>query len=202
MEKDWNRAHYLSAKIADPLGRSFVLIDVASEMSASKIEKDAIIRFYIGGLNQLQADPESLNVAKAYLALVNPLLPLDSTLALTAARGAVRSFNNSKMPRPHSSDAALARGAAVWGQRAREGLGGTQEMFEPSDVLPRIFHALAAKEPVESQTLADQIFDRGLQTFAQLGIASMELAEQLKTRAQQKIREVSPAPSKPKEKQP
>ena len=202
MEKDWSRAHYLSAKIADPLGRSFVLIDVASEMSAAKIEKDAIIRFYIGGLNQLQADTESLNVAKSYLALVNPLLPLDSTLALNAARGAVRSFNNSKLPRPYSSDAALERGAAVWGQRAREGLGGTQEMFEPSDILPRIFHALAAKEPVESQTLADQIIDRGLQTFAQLGIVSMELAEQLKTRAQQKIIEVSPAPSKPKEKQP
>ncbi len=202
VEKDWNRAQYLSTKVTDPLGRSFALIDVASEMSVAKIEKDAIIRFYAGGLNQLQADPESLNVAKAYLALVNPLLPLDSRLALNAARGAVRCFNNSKPPRPHSSDAQLERGAAVWGQRAREELGATQEMFEPSDVLPKIFRALASREPIESQTLADQISDRGLQTFAQLGIISRELAEQSKTRTQQKARDDSPSLSKPKEKQP
>lgn len=202
VEKDWSRAQYLSAKIADPLGRSFVLIDVAGEMTAAKAEKDVIVNFYVGGLNQLQAAPESLNVAKAYLALVNPLLSIDSTLALTAARGAVRSFNSSKLPRPYSSDTALARGAAVWGQRAREELGGAQEMFEPSDILPRVFHALAVKKPLESQMLVDQFFDRGLQTFAQLGIISAEWAKQSNPQTQQKVRGGSPALSKPKEKRP
>lgn len=201
-EKDWFRAQNLSTKVTDPLGRSFILTDVASEMNAAKIEKDAIIRFYVGGLNQLQADPENLNVAKAYLALVNPILPLDQTLALTAARGAVRGFNNSKLPRPYSNDAALPRGAAIWGHRSRAELGGAQETFEPSEVLPRIFQAIAVKEPLESQTLADQFLDRGLQTFAQLGIISMELAEQSKVQAQQKGKGVSPPPSKPKENQP
>ncbi|HKQ75833.1 MAG TPA: hypothetical protein VJ810_19200 [Blastocatellia bacterium] len=201
-EKDWFRAQNLSTKVSDPLGRSFIMIDIANGMSAAKIEKDAIVRFYVGGLNQLQADPENLNVAKAYLALVNPILPIDQTMALAAARGAVRSFNGSKLPRPYSNDTVLPRAAAIWGQRLRGDLGGAQETFEPSDVLPRIFHALAVKEPLESQTLADQFTDRGLQTFAQLGIISMELAEQSKMQEQQKVKGDSPALSKPKEKQP
>jgi hypothetical protein len=201
-EKDWLRAQYLSTKIADPLGRSFVLMDVARELSAAKIEKEAIAHFYASGLNQLQTDPEGLNVAKAYLALVNPLLPLDQTLALTAARGAVRNFNGSKLPRPYSNEAALARGAATWGQQARVEWGAAPEMFEPLAVLPRIFQALAAKKPLEAQQLADQFFDQGLQTFAQLGIISVELGEQLKTPAQQKVKDGSPLLFKPKEKQP
>ena len=114
----------------------------------------------------------------------------------------MRSFNGSKLPRPYSNEAALARGAATWGQQARMELGGAQEMFEPLAVLPRIFQALAAKKTVEAHQLADQFFDYGLQTFAQLGIISVELAEQSKTPAQQKVKDSGPLLSKPKEKQP
>ncbi len=99
-------------------------------------------------------------------------------------------------------DVVLAIGAVTRGGRSREDLGAAQEMYEPSAVLPRIFQALALKAPLESQTLAYQFSDRGLQTFAQLGIISMELAEQSKTQAQQKVKGDGPALSMPKEKQP
>jgi len=166
-ETDLMAAREFASKIADPLGRTLVLDEVARVKTIK--DKQFVQETYGLATDKLRRDSPTEDVAKAYLILARQMSTIDPDGSLESLSWAIYILN--KLTRNGElADNTRIDGALAWWVNLRSVFSFQDEALDLTELLGAIFTELARRDPNTAQMVGDGLLHQGLYSIAQLGV--------------------------------
>lgn len=186
-ESDWTQAQSLALKIADPIGRTFVLDRIALSQPQTVEGQQKAKEIYDTADAQLRRSIATENVAKAYLILAKSILRTDPDSGIEAMRSAVYALNKTTAGGELSEGQKISDALAPWITLPSWSYSHA-EALDLTELIGPLFKETAKRNADEAQAMAYGLKHQGLYSLAQLGIARQLLEEAAATTDRKSLR--------------